>query len=81
METETVRSDFDPTEKDPSFAVIEAIAAIEGIPPTTLTRRLHDHIDPEALNELMTSANEASVSFSADQYQVQVTEDTIVVTY
>lgn len=67
---ETVRSDFDRSETPSSIAVVEVIAAIKNVPPTDLMWKLHDHIDPEALDALVDDDSDVSVSFSVDQYQV-----------
>ena len=39
----------------PSFAVVEAVAAEEGIDPVELRRPLHEVIDPDALDRLVDS--------------------------
>lgn len=78
--SETVRSNFDRSEKAPSIAVVEAIAAIENVSPTDLSMRLYDYINPNSLDELVDSESGVSVTFSVDQYQIQVNETTIAVT-
>lgn len=72
--SETVRYDFDRTTEDPTLDTINAIAAIENVPLTDLILRLHDHTNPEALNKVVDSTSEVSVTFSADPYRVQVSE-------
>lgn len=80
QESGTVRSTFDRSEKAASIAVVEAIATIENTPPTDLSMTLHDYINPTSLDELVSSNSDVSVTFSVDQYQVQVNGNTIAVT-
>ncbi|WP_114578384.1 HalOD1 output domain-containing protein [Saliphagus sp. LR7] len=80
LQSDTVRSTFDRSEKPPSIAVVEAIAAIEDTPPTDLSITLHDFIKPTSLNEPVNSNSDVSVTFSVDQYQIQVNGNTITVT-
>lgn len=78
--TETVQLNFDQSVKPPSIVVVEAIATIENVSGTDLPMTLYDYINPESLDELVESSSDISVTFSVDQYQIQVTESTIVVT-
>ena len=48
------------TGRAPSEAVVEAVAALEGVEPTTL-ETLYDHINPEALDHLFADSSGATV--------------------
>lgn len=63
------RPDMD---QSPSLAVVETIAAEEGVDPATLTPRLGEIIDPEALDRLLAANGECSVSFQYREYTVSV---------
>lgn len=80
LKSDTVRSTFDRSEKPPSIAVVETIAAIEDMPPTDFSITLPDFIKTTSLNELVNSNSDDSVTFSVDQYQIQVNGNTIAVT-
>lgn len=66
---------------DLSTAVIQAIADHEGVRAEDLERPLYDAIDPEALNRLFPSRENApepspgTVSFSYNGYDVHVTSE------
>ncbi|WP_415380468.1 HalOD1 output domain-containing protein [Halosimplex sp. TS25] len=52
-------------ERAPSTAVIEAVAAAEGVAPTELDP-IYDAIDPEALDTLLADQNDASTCVRFD---------------
>ncbi|WP_224447627.1 HalOD1 output domain-containing protein [Haloprofundus salilacus] len=66
----------DPGETDLSFAVIDAIAAVEGVDPLDLDPFMHESINPDALNSLFAGTEETglggSVAFEALSYTVVV---------
>lgn len=71
QEDETVRSDYTRSEKPPSIAVVETIAAVENVPLEDLMCRLHDHIDPESLDDLVDGNSDVSVSFLNHPYYAE----------
>lgn len=75
-----------PTELDrsPSVAVVEQIAAAEGVDPVDLDVSLYDVLDPDALDALFRPATDGDaattrVTFPVADYQVTVTGDREVV--
>jgi len=79
--TKVFETQYDWSNTAPSVAVINAIATIENIEPTNFSvafdTTLFDHIDPEALDALITEGNEISISFSCCDYRIQVNENTL----
>lgn len=70
-------------EMPPSIAIVQAIAAIENVDPmespAALGVRLHDHVDPDALDRLVTADGVAAVTVdlhlqNGHEYAVQVRE-------
>ncbi|WP_436345552.1 HalOD1 output domain-containing protein [Natronorubrum sp. FCH18a] len=60
------------SENTPVFAVVSAVAEVEGADPVELPP-LYEAIDPEALNDLLTSRPEpVTVSFQYAGYDVDV---------
>jgi len=74
--TKVFENKYDWSNTAPSFAVIDAIATIENLEPTNLSvafdTTLFDHIDPEALDTLITDGSEIAISFSYGDYGVQI---------
>lgn len=71
-------------ERPISEAVIDAVAAAEGVESSELTERLYDSIDPDALNHLYETATERGehlrVTFTLGDYEVVVdNEETLLV--
>lgn len=63
-------------ERSVSQAVIDAIAAVEGTPPTELSPPLYDVVDPEALNKVFAGkASLGKVVFDYNSYEVSVGAD------
>ncbi len=58
----------------PSMAVIEAVAAREGVDPTTLTDPLCEAIDPEALNTMCRTST-VRVTFEYHGYLITIDGD------
>lgn len=70
-------------ERDVSDAVVEKVAAAEGVAPTELDTRLYDVVEPEALNDLFQRdedgpTTEGVVSFRFHGYEVSVHSDSSV---
>jgi|SRR6056297_2969728 len=69
----------------PSLAVVEGIARLAGVDPDALAAEtgvvLYDHVNPDALNALVTDHPDVDVSLSLtiDEYDVRVDGDEVVV--
>jgi hypothetical protein len=80
----TVRRQFDFQGTDPSMAVIQTMADVTEQAPTEL-ETLFDHIDPDSLNTLLLSSDNAgfeqatTVTFSVEDRTVSVASDGFVV--
>jgi len=62
-----------------SQAVIDAVAAFEGTPPTELTPPLYEVVDPEALDKIFArKASLGKVVFNYKSYEVHVDADGFV---
>ena len=59
----------------PSVAVVEALADLEKVDPTSLETRLNDYVDPDALDALVTRGKEMSVSFRLNDYRIRIESD------
>lgn len=65
----------------PSVAVVRAIATVEGLPPSDVDLSLHDHVDPDALDELFGASapsgrdGDLTVEFPVGDYLVSVDAD------
>ena len=81
MEDAIVPSTDDFTRSNPSLAVIERIAQLEGTDPIELTPPLYTAVDPDALDSLFHSATtdepnpSGRVSFAYRGYDVTVRSD------
>lgn len=78
-----VQRSHDWTETSPSVAVLEAIAAVEGVSPTDLHTdhniTLYDSVDLEALDALLTHDSEVTVSFTVDDYRVHISGELLTI--
>lgn len=67
----------------PSVAIVDAIAALEGVDPETFTRTtgtvLFDHVDPDALNALVTDAGATTIAFPVGDYYVRISDTELCV--
>jgi len=63
--------------------VVEALAEAEDTSPTEMTEPLYEYVDPDALNRLFATGDDASgrVVFSYGEYRVTVTVDDDVYVY
>jgi hypothetical protein len=72
-----VRRTYDSTATDPSLAVLEALADIKNKQLEDLAApnqpTLHDEVDVDALDQLLTDDPDLTVSFQVEQYRVRVT--------
>lgn len=59
----------------PSVAVLEAVAAEEGCEPTDLDAPLYEHVDPEALDALVSSPIKGRITFTYHGYRLTVDDD------
>ena len=68
------------TTRPPSIALVESIAAIEGVPPTDVDFPLYESVDPDALDILFADPEddetpddgEIVVEFRVNGYMVQI---------
>lgn len=68
------------TEESVTIAVIEAIAAVEGVSPVDVDLKLYDYLDLEALDDLFNHASRRgnamwTMEFSVEGYDVTVRDD------
>lgn len=79
------KSNYNWSNTSPSIAVINAIAAIENVESSdlegSLDAPLFNYIDPEALDKLITSDSQITVSFTFDEYHVLIDGDELSVRY
>lgn len=70
--------------ESPSVAVVDALAELEGVDPlelsTTRVGRLTEHVDPEALDALVTETDGLAVSVPVGDYRVEIDDDELTVT-
>lgn len=76
---ELYQTECDWSARTPSVAVIEAIATVESVDPANFSPLLHQHVNTEALDELVTGSSNISVSFSFEGYQVQIDGDQLTI--
>ena len=65
----------------PSLAVVEAIADLVGVAPTDLSDEgvvLYEHVDPDALDALVSGRSDADVSLTVAGYDVRVGPESAV---
>lgn len=80
-----IRTECDWTTTDPSIAIVEAVAAIEGTDPLSFSGDgqlvLQDHIDVDALDKLLGDErrNVTDITIEIDGYTVQITADELIV--
>ena len=77
--TGTVQDHYDWSTERPSSAVIEAISDVENTDPIDLSVTLFEHIDPEALDALVTNDSRVTVSFTVGDYQVHIEGNSVVI--
>ncbi|WP_139169296.1 HalOD1 output domain-containing protein [Natronobacterium texcoconense] len=79
----SVCAQYDWSTAEPSIAIVEAIATLENIDPLdvsmSLDCTLFDHINPDALDTLITDDKPISISFALDEYSIRMDEDGLVV--
>ncbi|WP_265110467.1 HalOD1 output domain-containing protein [Halosolutus halophilus] len=81
----SVQSRYDWSKIAPSIAVIDTIASIADTESTTLSAKLdgtlYDYVDPEALDTLVTDREAIAISFTIDEYKVQIDGKRIEIFY
>jgi len=79
-----VRREYDCTEQAPSVAALNALADIKNVRAVDLTETmgstLQDHVDADALDRLLRTDPEATVSFEFDRYEVRIDGQELVIT-
>lgn len=77
------RSSYDWSVTPPSLAVIDAVAAVEGMEPMqfsqSLETTLFDHVDPEALDVIVTGGEEVSITFEIGEYAVDIAGNEVTI--
>ncbi|ADD04625.1 uncharacterized protein Nmag_1041 [Natrialba magadii ATCC 43099] len=67
----------------PSLVTTEAIATFEEVEPESLSIdrgiRLYDHVDPDALDKLVSGDGDVSVRLDIEGYQVEMTNSKLTV--
>ena len=82
---ETVRVEHGCDDISPSLAVVEGIADLAGVEPADLADEtgivLYDHVDPDALDALVSSRPDAAVdvSLTVAGYEVSIDNTDVVV--
>lgn len=80
-----VRACYDWSITAPSIAIIETIASVEGVDPVALAAgggsTLHEYVDPELLDKLVTNGreNRVSISVTIDGYTVRIEGTELIV--
>ncbi len=78
-------AEYDWAATAPSTAVVETIASLEDVDPVALSTSqgttLNDHIDPEALNQVVTGGSEADadLAFTLGRYRVRIAGSKVLV--
>lgn len=80
-----VQSNCDWSNRSPSIAVVDAIAALENVESTGLSdvldATLFEYVDPEALDALVTGDGLVSISFPVDDYTVRIDRNRLIVSH
>ncbi|WP_224332305.1 HalOD1 output domain-containing protein [Haloprofundus halobius] len=67
-----------------SLATLTALGKLEEVDPVELSdvlgTTLYDHIDPEALDTLVAGEGRVNLSFSIDDYRVQIDGEELTIT-
>lgn len=80
-----MRTVHDRSATAPSTAIVEAIATAEGVDPVALATDedtpLYDHVDPDALDTLVTDkrANGVTLTVAIDGYSVRIARTELIV--
>ena len=66
----------------PTVAVLDALSTIEDVSPLELDFVLYDHVDPEALDSLVTDhrSDGVVIQFSVAGHHVRIDAETITIT-
>lgn len=81
--SKTIQHECDWSKIEPSYAIIEAVAAIEGVEPMMLSDELdttlYDQVNIESLNGLVTADQDISISFIFERYRIHIDRNTVSV--
>jgi len=82
-DTAPVRSRYDRSRTSPSRAVVDALAAIEGVDPVALGHEreftLYNYVDPGALDAIL-DGDGVTVTVDVGGYRIRLTDDELTVT-
>ncbi|PCR90232.1 HalOD1 output domain-containing protein [Natrinema ejinorense] len=82
-DSESIDARYDWSQTAASMAVINAIAAIENTDPENrreeLAITLHDHVNPEALDTVVTNDTSVSISFPIRDYEIRIDGNTLTI--
>ena len=82
-ESGTIRAEYDWAEITPSIAIINAVAAVENVEAAKLSSELamvlYDYVDPEALDTIVTTGSEITISFSYGAYRVRIDGNELII--
>jgi hypothetical protein len=80
-----IRTEYDWTTTEPSVAIVESIAVLEGTDPLAFPEDgdlvLHEHVDVDALDRLVGGHQQgvSDVTVEIDGYTVQISDEALVV--
>lgn len=63
------------------MTIVNAVAAIENVEPIDLPTTLYDLINPEALDTLVANESNIMISFTLDEYGVQIDGNRLVISF
>lgn len=73
---ESIHGRYDWSRTPPSYAVVDAVAALENVEPTdpstSLGVTLFEHVDPEALDAIVEGGDDVALSFAMGDYAVRI---------
>lgn len=66
-------------ERPPSIEILETLAVVENVPVDDLhmelQQPLYEYINPESLDEVVTSQDDVTLGFDIDSYRIRIDDD------